>query len=414
MKIKCLSLCSFLLYATITYSQPGPNVQFQKYARECDSMLHKLYEKRDVKTYQNLLNEFLSKYKSLSAEDQKAFAGFTGGAWYNLSCAYSLINNKPLALETLEKAIQAGYYNYPHIQEDADLNNIRNEQKFKTLVDPLRSISDYLYILQNAAAYNVNDNRQLPLFTYQNSDNTNLASLRKTFNLDSIAGTGNEVSKIINLMHWMHNLVPHDGNHGNPDIKNAMNMIAVCKRENRGLNCRGLAMALNECYLALGFKSRFVTCLPKDSLGIDNDCHVINAVYSNTAKKWLWIDPTNDAYVMNEKGELLSIEEVRERLIQNKPLIVNPDANWNHRESETKEYYLNYYMAKNLYMLQCNVNSEYDTETFVKGKTVTSITLLPLDYFKQTPDKTEQLNKQNGTTFIHYNTNNPILFWKAP
>ena len=32
-------------------------------------------------------------------------------------------------------------------------------------------------------------------------------------------------------------------------------------------------------------------------------------------KKWLWIDPTFDAYVMNEKGELLSIEEVRERLI---------------------------------------------------------------------------------------------------
>jgi hypothetical protein len=71
-------------------------------------------------------------------------------------------------------------------------------------------------------------------------------------------------------------------------------------------------------------------------------------------------------------------------------------------------------MAKNLYMLQCNVNSEYDNETYVKGKTVARIDLLPLDYFKQGPDKTEELNTQNGTTFIHYKTNNPTLFWMSP
>jgi len=40
----------------------------------------------------------------------------------------------------------------------------------------------------------------------------------------------------------------------------------------------------------------------------------INAVYSNTLNKWLWIDPTNDAYAMNEKGELLSIAEDRHLL----------------------------------------------------------------------------------------------------
>src|SRR5690242_16906708 len=108
MKVCHVFLCSFLLYSTITYSQPGPNVQFKKYARECDSIFYKLYEKRDVKTYQNLLTEFLSKYKSLPAEEQKAFAGTPRNAWYNLSCAYSLIDNKPMALETLEEAIHSG------------------------------------------------------------------------------------------------------------------------------------------------------------------------------------------------------------------------------------------------------------------------------------------------------------------
>lgn len=273
---------------------------------------------------------------------------------------------------------------------------------------------DTLGTLQNADKYNLNEKRELPKFTYQSVDNPNLITLKKAFNLDSIAGQGNEVSKILNLLHWIHDLVPHDGNHENPIVKNALSMITECKRDNRGLNCRGLATVLNECYLAIGIQSRFVTCLPKDSLGIDNDCHVIDMVYSKEMKKWLWIDPTFDAYVMNEKGELLSIEEVRERIITNKPLIINPDANWNHKISEEKEYYLYSYMAKNLYKLKCHLNSEFDAETRGQGKTETYITLLPLEYFKQSPIKSEKEDKETKTTFINYLTTNPKIFWEKP
>lgn len=275
-------------------------------------------------------------------------------------------------------------------------------------------VPSYLETLRKANKYSEKDSRTIPKFTYQSNDNPSLVALRVRFRLDSIAGTGNEVSKILNLMHWIHNLIPHDGNHNNPNVLNAESMIRVCKKEGRGLNCRGLAITLNECYLALGFKSRFVTCLPKDSLGIDSDCHVINIVYSETLKKWLWIDPTNDAYVMNEKGELLSIEEVRERIIDDKPLILNPDANWNHISSTLKEDYLYRYMAKNLYMLECSAESKYDLETEQQGKVISSVRLIPLEYFKQTPDKTEIINKRTGTTYLTYKTNNPKLFWETP
>jgi len=273
---------------------------------------------------------------------------------------------------------------------------------------------DTLGTLKKAGKYNLAEKRELPAFTYQPADNPNLAALRKAFNLDSIAGTGTEVSKILNLMHWIHNLVPHDGGHGNPAEMNAMNMIAVCKKDKRGLNCRGLATVLNECYLSMGIKSRFVTCLPKDSLGIDQDCHVINMVYASELKKWIWIDPTFDAYVMNEKGELLGIGEVRERIINGKPLILNPDANWNHRASETKEYYLYSYMAKNLYLLECPISSEYDTETRHEGKVISYMQLVPLDYFKKSLDKSVSTNNVNKTSFVVYRTNNPNAFWQLP
>lgn len=268
----------------------------------------------------------------------------------------------------------------------------------------------YLDILKTANNYNFNDSRPIPKFTYQTNSDTNLIALKTSFKLDSIAGEGNEVSKILNLLHWVHNLIPHDGNHENPIVKNAISMIAECKKGNRGLNCRGLATVLNECYLSLGIPSRFVTCMPKDS--VFQDCHVINMVYSKDLKKWLWIDPTNDAYVMNEKGELLSIEQVRERIIDNKTVILNPEANWNHKISKTKEDYLYQYMAKNLYRMECVLVSEFDTETRTKGKNITYIELLPLNAYKQNPQYKESVS--NGVKFRNYKTNNPKLFWLLP
>ncbi len=271
---------------------------------------------------------------------------------------------------------------------------------------------NYLDTLKKAAAYNFSDNREVPKFFYQSQDNPNLVALRKGFKLDSIAGTGKDVDKILNLLHWIHNLIPHDGNSNNPEVKNGMSLINECKKGNRGLNCRGLATVLNECYLATGFKSRFVTCMPKDS--VFNDCHVINMVFVPSLNKWIWIDPTMEAYVMNEKGEMLGIEEVRERLVTNKPLEINKNANWNNKNPETKEDYLYNYMAKNLYRIQCGLSSEYDTETWKKGKTSVSVELLPLDAYLQEPHVKKEVNEKTGVTFIYYKTNNPNLFWVKP
>jgi hypothetical protein len=269
----------------------------------------------------------------------------------------------------------------------------------------------YLEKLQKGEKYDYFDTRFVPKFEYQSMDDPNLVRIRQELKLDSIAGQGNEISKILNLMHWVHYVVRHDGNSNNPESMNAIDLINVCKVENRGVNCRMMATILNECYLALGIKSRFVTCMPRE---IDfNDCHVINMVYSNDLEKWIWIDPSFDAYVMNEKGELLGIEEVRERLINNQPLILNPDANWNREMSYTKEYYLENYMTKNLYRFESHIVSEYNSETYADDKPITFVELLPLDGLEQTPQKREWTNSA-GVPGYYYKTNNPNLFWTKP
>jgi hypothetical protein len=251
----------------------------------------------------------------------------------------------------------------------------------------------FLDILETAGKYNFDDKREITKFTYKCANDPDLAAIRKEFKLDSIIGTGNEVSQILNLLHWVHNSFRHDGSKDAPKYTSIPNLMNICMNEHRTLDCGTLATVLNDSYLALGFKSHRVICLPKDST--DFDCHSINAVYSNILNKWLWIDPTNDAYVMNEKGELLSIAEVRERLVDNKPLILNPEANWNHVNSVTKEYYLYYYMAKNLYAI-C-LESGRGTGQFNL--------LLPVEYKGVIP----RIRAVKPRC-----TNNPSVFWAKP
>lgn len=289
-----------------------------------------------------------------------------------------------------------------------------NSQKWYIMDSNNDKIKDLIYgsfieILKSGGGYDNSEEASEVFYSYQGKDNANLRILRDKYNLDSIAGTGNEILRIINVMHWLHNLVPHDGSNGIPEIRNTIEMIKYGMNNSQGINCRGLAMTLNECYLALGFKSRFVTCSPKDSLGIDDDCHVINSVYSETLKKWIWIDPTNDAYVMDEKGELQSIEEVREKIISGEPLILNPDANWNNRLSQTKDHYIYHYMAKNLYFLRCSKNYRYNLETLEEGKEISYIYLLPKGC-NESLKKTE--NVYSGTKFISIKTHNANVFWE--
>lgn len=270
----------------------------------------------------------------------------------------------------------------------------------------------YLEKLKKATKYNYSDKRFIPKIEYQAKDNPNLVKIRKDFKLDSIAGEGNEVSQILNLLHWVHNIVRHDGGSNNPTLKNAIDLIKVCQTEKRGINCRMMATILNECYLSMGFKSRYITCMPKETEF--DDCHVINMVYSNDLKRWIWVDPTFDAYVMDEKGELLGLKEVRERLTNRKTLILNPEANWNRENSQTKKEYLETYMAKNLYRLQTPLVSQYDTETWKSGQEIAYVELLPLDGIEQTPQKQEQFNTETKVKFTYYKTNNPDLFWADP
>lgn len=363
MKCKIL-LLGFLMGSIpfVGYSQMLPIAQF--YAKN-DSVMKAMeyeavYKDRNYAKLIEINSKIKDNFNRLGEKDKLAMKGMIAEqVYYNNACWYSLQKKKKSALENFKKAVELGYKNVGHASVDTDLDFIRKDARFVDLIKKMEKLS-FLSILRGSGNY-VKEEKELPRFVYATPNDSNLVQVRKFFNLDSIAGSGDEISKIKNLMYWVHNSIRHDGNSLNPKRKDAIALYQICKKEGRGINCRMMAIMLNECYLSMGWKSRYVTCMPVDST--DYDCHVINAVYSNTLDKWIWMDPTFAAYVSDEKGNLLGLSEVRERLVNGAPLVLNEDANWNHQNQQTKEEYLYNYMAKNLYQMECPVEFRYGQES---------------------------------------------------
>lgn len=390
---KTISLVLISLFSLSVFSQISDQSiwdKIQKFNNDANSAVKNKDHKKAIVIYDSLI----SYYNSLPDKNKDIFTPFLGGIYYNRSCYNSILNNKDKALEDLEKAVEHSWNDYRHTLGDSDMTNIRNEKRFKDLVAKMKKNGDYLQVLKDAPGYTKDLPKQKIEFTYLEASDPDLVRIRQYFNLDSIAGKGDEISQIKKLMTWVHNRVRHDGGSSNPSPKNSINIVKVCDAEKRGVNCRMMATMLNECYLAMGFKSRFITCMPKKYV---SDCHVINAVYSKTLNKWLWMDPTFNAYVSDDKGNLLSIAEVRERLRTDKPIVLNEDANWNNESKQTKEQYLDSYMAKNLYWISSPLHNGYNVET--AGTTNGFLNLYPADYV---PDPVRN----------DYITTNDKLFWE--
>ncbi|WP_073229526.1 TPR end-of-group domain-containing protein [Pedobacter caeni] len=399
-----IGICLMVTVANAQQEQTASD--FEAYAATLTKNLNDLNNKKDYQGLITGLEAYEARYQQLPASVKPKYAGNMPDNYYNLACFYALVNNKDKAISNFGRAAAAGYSNYQHMATDPDLNLLRNDPKFKVFAQQIRDRGDFGYILKKAGKYQVQPEQKSSPFTYQNASDSNLIAFRKLFNLDSIAGAGTEISKFKNLLNWAHNVVKHDGSSSNPQAQNAIDLIAIAKKENRGFNCRMMATILKDAYQAMGYFSRVVTCMPKDTA--DSDCHVINVVWSKEKKKWLWMDPTFNAYVSNDKGELLSIEEVRSSLIAEKPLVLNEDANWNNQMKQTKANYLDHYMSKNLYWIQVSTKSEWNLETSAVEKKVSYINLYPSQY------TTLKGLKVSSGNLIKYATNDPAYFWQAP
>ena len=327
---------------------------------------------------------------------ERAIQEQKGLLYYDQACCYAMVGQKKKALAALEQSVLLGYKDYNYMKNDNDLQSLRKEKKYLSLLDQVKDRQP-LSVLKKSASY-AKDNKKIE-FIYQPKESMNLRMVRDYFKLDSVAGQGDELSKIINLLHFAHDNIRHDGGNQAFAEMDAIDLYNYYKTTGKGVNCRQLAISLCEMYLSMGIPARYVTCMPADSL--DYECHVINTVWSEQLQKWLYIDPTMDAWVTDENGTMLSIAEVRQRLINDQPLVLCETANWNHESQQTKEYYLETYMAKNLYYFVCKKLNRFNPESLYRNNDpADDVRLIPVGFVNN--------NWKCDTT------TDPEVFWAKP
>lgn len=83
----------------------------------------------DLYTKKGLIDKGLEvdeKLSRLRPEDPLVF--------YNLACSYSLVKEVEKSIEAIKTAINNGYGDFEFIEQDKDLDNIRNDERFQQVL----------------------------------------------------------------------------------------------------------------------------------------------------------------------------------------------------------------------------------------------------------------------------------------
>ena len=150
-------------------------------------------------------------FKEQDENTQKKYSWIIQSYYYNLACFQSLLKKKGEAIKNLELAYDNGFQDYNHMMNDTDLDNLRSDKRFKAVIAKEKKEGDYLDLHQNAPGYTHNERpAPLPRFENINPNNKYLVEVRQYFKLDSVAGASDELSKIKNILTYIHNNIKHD------------------------------------------------------------------------------------------------------------------------------------------------------------------------------------------------------------
>jgi hypothetical protein len=209
--------------------------------------------------------------------------------------------------------------------------------------------------------------KQAPGFQYDCS-HPELSRLCNKYQLDRVAGTGNDWSKALNLMKWITEHVSHRGNIASalPEVCNSLPMNAhglleysYEKGQDHGISCYMLAIVLTEVCLSIGLKSRIVSLNPINPYDYDN--HLVVVVWCANFSKWVMVDPSYNGYLRDAGGAVLNPWEIRDLFCRQKKIVCNDELAHNGVKHSSTEYLR--YIAKNLFYLQSPTFSGFNSTT---------------------------------------------------
>lgn len=124
-------------YHTFIARSPSvAQVYYDRILKETIELDHIFYE--TIALHYGIKNDIKASERYFKLALQQAPDSLHGNIYYNQACSYSLNSMTSQALKALKLAFVNGYTDWSNLDVDKDLDAIRNEKKFKKLVDDYR------------------------------------------------------------------------------------------------------------------------------------------------------------------------------------------------------------------------------------------------------------------------------------
>lgn len=184
------------------------------------------------------------------------------------------------------------------------------------------------------------------------------AEIRDYFQLDTLYGEkASTWEKTLAIARFVATNIPHANQTIQPEKRNAIYLWEYTKNTEPAFNCRLHSIMMFELLSSVGIRATYIACMPEDRN--DNDCHVVNQVWLPEIGKWVMIDSDSGGfYATDDKGNLLSLQEMRESYIKGKPILYHPEL----ADTGITDIWYYDYMAKNTYWFSCWETIHFDQE----------------------------------------------------
>ncbi|SMG35482.1 Transglutaminase-like superfamily protein [Marivirga sericea] len=173
--------------------------------------------------------------------------------------------------------------------------------------------------------------------------------LRKKYKLDSIVkGAKTDFDKILTIQGWVQSRWEHDCCN-TPKENNALYILEQAEKGER-FRCVEYSTVAKQCLASLGFKVRGLGLMTKDISDVQSGGgHVVNEVYIQDIKKWMYFDP-QFGVIPTLDGAPLNAVELQYRIKNGLYFdLINPN------QTTTKEDYIEW-VSPYLYYFTVNLN----------------------------------------------------------
>lgn len=336
--------------ATQSIANSHSTASNKREALPAEAILSKSLESFVAKNYTEavkLLQEYLSNNPP---------ANFASFAYYYMGCSYAELGKNDKAMQALNSAAEKGFAEWEQATKEPTLFKLKNFDKFLKIIENFKSNADAGRIYQVTHW----DNPTLGWFSlhyFSDYNHPKSKKLRNLYELEIlVANEPTQLQKQLSAMNWVHSLWVHYPTNicASLDALSILDEVKAGKR----FRCVEYAVVLSEVLEAIGFPARAVE-LNKEgmSFGVGKS-HEVVEVWNDEYRKWIMLDPQNNA-IWTSKDTILNAYEIHQLLLSKDTSSFNQvsvslyPSKWRENQFNTKEwmqyfYYLSYRFSNRL------------------------------------------------------------------